>query len=316
MSDKCFKTYEEQIQILKDRGMILNDDKQAIKVLKRANYYSLINGYKDLFVNNTSPHDVYKKGTTFSEIVGLYCFDRRLREIFLIELLRIEKVIRTTITHVFSRYYGYNHNTYLVLSSFNTNGEKNLFLTKKLICDLQDKIAKYSKKHKAISYYNSHYGYVPMWVLSTVLSFGDLNNFYARLKLPLKKEISNEYNLSVKEFESVMYILCSFRNKCAHGDRIYSYKKDCVRSHYIPEMKYHKLLAIPTNKKGPKYGREDILALLIVMKFFMKDKRYNFMIADVENQLIKLSSKLITININNVTEIMGLYKTWTNLKNI
>ena len=61
--------------------------------------------------------------------------------------------------------------------------------------------------------------------------------------------------------------------KCAHGDRIYSYKKDCVSSHYIPVIKYHTLLKLPINNKGPKYGREDILALFIAMKYFMKPKK-------------------------------------------
>lgn len=311
---KCFKTYEEQIEILKSRGMVIDNDEQAIKTLKRANYYSLINGYKELFVTNTEPTERYKSNTNFSEIVALYCFDRRLREIFLTELLRIEKVIRTTITHVFSSYYGHDHNIYLSLDSFNTKGQRNLSLAEKLIDELKDKICKYSKKHKAISYYNTHYGYIPLWVLSTVFSFGDLNKFYSRLKYDLKKEISDEYNLSVKDFESILYILCAFRNKCAHGDRIYSYKKDCVSSHYIPVMKYHDLLRLPINNKGPKYGREDILALLIAMKYFMKPKRYNFLIADIENQILKLSSKLTTILIHDVTEVMGLYKTWTELK--
>lgn len=314
IENKCFKTYKEQLEILKSRGMIVDNDERAITVLKRVNYYSLINGYKDLFIATTSPREHYKKGTNFSEIVALYCFDRHLRELLLIELLQIEKAISTTITYIFSYYYGYDHNMYLSLDSFNSIGDRNQYLTEKLINKLKEKVSKYSKKHKAISYYNNCYGYVPLWVLSTVLSFGELNNFYSRLKYNLKKEIADEYNLSVKDFESVLYILCAIRNKCAHGDRIYTYKKDSISSHYIPMLKYHEILTIPANIKGPKYGREDILALLITMKYFMKPKHYNLLIANIENQLLKLSSKLMTISINEVTEVMGLYKTWIDLK--
>ena len=79
-------------------------------------------------------------------------------------------------------------------------------------------------------------------------------------------------------------------------------------------LKYHTLLKLPINNKGPKYGREDILALLIAMKYFMKPKRYNLLITNIENQILKLSSKLTTISIYDVTEVMGLYKTWTELK--
>ena len=46
--EKDFKTIEEQIEILKTRGIIINDER-AKEILTENNYYYLINGYKDLF---------------------------------------------------------------------------------------------------------------------------------------------------------------------------------------------------------------------------------------------------------------------------
>ena len=67
---KPFKTHEEQIEILKSKGLII--DEKAIDVLKRNNYYFLINRYKDIFkVPNTKPV-LFKEGTTFNEILELY----------------------------------------------------------------------------------------------------------------------------------------------------------------------------------------------------------------------------------------------------
>ena len=313
---KIFKTYQEQVDLLVSRGIIVDSPECAIRVLESENYYSVINGYNDLFLNTTCSSDCYKIGTNFDEIVALYNFDRHLREILLIELLRVEKLIRTKVTYTFSKYHGYDHRKYLSLSCFNSSGTKNEQLSTRLVNELQNTISDYSNKHKAISFYINNHGYVPIWVLSNVISFGTLNYFISRMLYPEKREISQEFNMNVKDFESILHILCDFRNKCAHGERIYYYKKDVVKSHYIPILNLHSLLNIPTNEKGPKHGREDVLALLIVLKFFISAKHYPLLIAKIESQLNKLSSKLNVINISDVMNIMGLVPNWTDLKHI
>lgn len=42
--DKPFKTYEEQIQILESRNVIIEDRDDAIRQLKEFSYYTLVNG--------------------------------------------------------------------------------------------------------------------------------------------------------------------------------------------------------------------------------------------------------------------------------
>ena len=63
MNDKIFRTYDEQIELLKNRGVDINgtniDD--AKKYLTDIGYYNLINGYKDLFLETTEPEDKYIK---------------------------------------------------------------------------------------------------------------------------------------------------------------------------------------------------------------------------------------------------------------
>lgn len=64
-----FHTYEEQLKKLKSRRLIIDDDEEVIKILKRKNYYDIINGYKDDFIDKpatiTAGDDVYKEGTNF-----------------------------------------------------------------------------------------------------------------------------------------------------------------------------------------------------------------------------------------------------------
>ena len=85
---KPFKTYRQQLSILRNRGMEIKDGGKVIKILKRENYYSIINGYKDIFIDNNSIVEKFKLGTTFENIYWLFEFDRNLRNIFLKNILK------------------------------------------------------------------------------------------------------------------------------------------------------------------------------------------------------------------------------------
>ena len=76
--NKEFKTIEEQIEILKERNLIINEEK-ANEIFRDNNYYYLMNGYKDLFLDNNSKEEKYLEGATLEEIFALYKFDSELR---------------------------------------------------------------------------------------------------------------------------------------------------------------------------------------------------------------------------------------------
>lgn len=83
---KVFKTLDEQIEILKDRGLVILDEDKAKKILLKENYF-FISGYRHFF---ESSKDKFIKGTTFEELYGIFIFDRKLRNIFFKNLLVIE----------------------------------------------------------------------------------------------------------------------------------------------------------------------------------------------------------------------------------
>lgn len=106
--DKTFKTFDEQVALLKSRGVEFKTPMSksfAKKILQRENYYNLINGYKDLFLLKGVSEETFKEGTTVDEIYALYSFDRELRQIFLEYILRIENNVKTLIAYYFSKKY-------------------------------------------------------------------------------------------------------------------------------------------------------------------------------------------------------------------
>ena len=80
--EKVFKTIDEQINLLKSRNLIIDDINSAKTILENNNYYYLINGYKNLFINSSIKTEKFIQGTTLEEIYNLYEFDRKIRIIF------------------------------------------------------------------------------------------------------------------------------------------------------------------------------------------------------------------------------------------
>src|SRR5690554_2147264 len=63
-------TFNEQIQILRDRGLIFEDEDFAVRTLQRTNYYRL-SAYGLTLKHN----DRFHHGVTFEQIQSLYEFD-------------------------------------------------------------------------------------------------------------------------------------------------------------------------------------------------------------------------------------------------
>lgn len=316
MSEKEFKTYDQQLDILESRGLIVENRAAAIEYLSEIGYYCLINEYKDPFINNKLQIETYIEGANFFEIVALYEFDCLFREYLLIDLLRIEKRIRTAIVYSFSKTHGHRHQEYLKTNNFRIDTYDNFLHTIEMLTDLDKKIKNDFMRFNIISHYATRHGYIPLWVLVQVLSFGDVNRLYQNMTLADKQEISKTFNLSANDFGSVLAFMCGFRNKCAHGERIYTYRKDAAKPKSIPTFPLHKALKIVDNAKGVTPGKEDVLALLIAMKLFMKENRYPLLIANLDSSLKNLDTKLSSIKINAITDTMGLIPNWTDLKKI
>ena len=311
---KPYKTIDEQIAILQSRNMQIPSIEFARRILRYENYYYVVNGYKAPFLATTSPEDIYKRGTTFHELYALYTFDRNLREMLLADLLRIEHCIKSTIIDVFSSQHGYDHRSYLREESFNSTGPKNERRVSFMISDMLKLIDKQKRHHEAVQHYMQKYGSVPLWVLSKVMTFGKTNSFYACMKAGEKEDVAKVFGLNARCFKALTDYLAVFRNKCAHGERIYCHAHDQHHPRPIPQLEYHELLRIPRNQKGYKYGTQDILALLIAMKFFMQPSRYAHLIRKVNYSLNeKLSKRLHTIPVTDIENIMGLYQGWTSL---
>ncbi|MBY7704565.1 Abi family protein [Vibrio harveyi] len=158
---KEFKTFEQQIEILKSRGLVIEDNQQVIEILKQENYYNIINGYKDLFLNdNKNNKECFKNGTTFDEIYSLFLFDRELRSIILKYILLFERDFKTIMSYNFSQKYNIENRVDSYL--YPQNYREDYVDVLNFISTVNNIITSKSQKTPYIKHYIQQYGHVPL----------------------------------------------------------------------------------------------------------------------------------------------------------
>ena len=69
-------TLVQQIETLKQRGLIIDDEVEALAILDRTSYFRLADYWRPMEVDKKS--HVFKPDTHFSDIVAVYRFDTEL----------------------------------------------------------------------------------------------------------------------------------------------------------------------------------------------------------------------------------------------
>ena len=121
---KPFITYSDQINILTQKKQLnISDLSYAEGKLHDIGYYSLIDGYKDIFYNPMTR--TYENGTKFTDLVALYEFDEKssfplYSNIFAI----LSRKIRSLISYSFCEAFSENQSAYLNPLNYNVSRKK------------------------------------------------------------------------------------------------------------------------------------------------------------------------------------------------
>lgn len=313
---KEFKSYQEQISLLKSRGLVINDEDFALKKLKEENYYNIINGYKTLFIAKGTKDD-FITGTTFEEVYELYDFDRILRNILFKQILKVENILRSLVSYNFSEKYG--NDNYLKLDNFETLKGSGCTQTKyqvrveqiqTLIANLQNDISRAISKKNYINHYILNYGFVPLWVLVNAITLGRLSQFYSLMKQSIRVKVSQYWNIKEEDLNQYIKTLAFYRNLCAHDERVYN----SVCNQDIPDTKIHQSLSIPLNNGRYENGKNDLFSLIIVLKILLPTEDFNNMCNKIEGRMQRLIQKLEHINSSEVFDMMGFPINWKQIK--
>lgn len=235
-------TILEQIDLLRNRKLIIEDEDRVCKYLSSVSYYRL-SGYM-FHLQDKENNSLFKDKTTFSDIINLYTFDKKLRCVFLEYLERIEVCFRTRLLNRYSSEFGFFW--YLDDSHILDQGDigiesREVLSYKKYVLDSLTKDFENPKEQFLRSFKKNYSNSFPPENMSfEILSFGKLIKLYTSLKNTIpKNDIANLFNLpSGKSLSNWLQFLNDVRNVCAHHSRLWNRKFTYNKLSFPSRKKY------------------------------------------------------------------------------
>lgn len=245
--DKPFKTYKEQIlHLQKIHDLKIIDPIWAENALKFIPYYDLINGYKDIFMEN----DKFKTQITFEYIYLFHEFDRQLQNLIFPFSKLIEDYFKNNLAYVLSKNFGVFESDYLSYKNYVARKGKITFKTTynqiiKLYTYENGKRKSCNLIEEPTSHYIKNHNHIPPWILLKNTSFSNAINLFILLKQQQKNELANmliNINIPIdQKIQLLIYTLTlirTCRNTIAHNLKFISFNSD----------KYSKALSYKTLK--------------------------------------------------------------------
>ena len=224
--------YDEQIALLKSRGMAFSDEVCAKNMLANVCYYRL-SAYMLPYKKKADGKilDEFKDGTTWDKVCELYMFDRNPRLLVFDAIERLEVAIRSQIIYQLCDKYGSHWQDRSEI--FKPRTERILKDGRMVVQDVYGDIQKHIKEqlhnNKAevfIQHYRNKYGKPenpPSWMCAEIMYFNHLSRICTGLKRRADVNgIASYFVLPPDTFCSWLHTINYVRNICAHHARLWN----------------------------------------------------------------------------------------------
>ena len=220
MSVKPFRSYEEQVELLVARGLVISDKEAAASLLRQVNYYRLSGYWYPFRVRDaTGISSDFCPGTTLETVVALYEFDAQLRSVTFEVLAPIELAFRTMIGHELGRIDSCAHLDPTKLGPVARHGDK----YRKWISKHREELSR--SREEFIAHHQWKYGgRLPVWVAVELLDWGGLSKLYEMCPTHVRDTIADTCSLTSPQLGSWLKVLNVVRNTCAHHGRLFNRK--------------------------------------------------------------------------------------------
>ena len=158
-----------------------------------------------------------------------------------------------------------------------------------------------------INHAQSKYGNVPLWVLTNALTFGNISKMYMLLPQDIQIKVSRNYpGINESQMISVLTVMVKFRNVCAHGERLFTYRT----TDSIPDLPIH--MKLKNSQKGTQYvkGKNDLFSVVIALRYMLSDNWYKEFIKELKTLIDKYLKKHDSITEQELYEKMGFPVNW------
>lgn len=288
---KPWLSWQDQVDLLQSRGMVITNTQAAIDFLQHTNYYR----FSLYCVPFESSRHQFAKGTRFEHVQAACEFDRDLRDLVTEALEVVELDFRTAVAYRFGKQYG----------PFGHVDPKNFFESKRFdhaewIARLRSDAKRSSEefvRHFQDTY--SEFPDLPIWVLAETFSFGGLSRMCSGMLKRDRKVIAQRYGLQPHNWVSWLHHLTYVRNLCAHHarlwDRTWSIKPQ------LPAARVWQPPHLPGNSR--------LFATLLMLNYLMAH------CPTVTGYATKWRSRVETLidqppDVTNAADLIGLATDW------
>lgn len=208
---KTHLSYDQQIELLESRGLVVSDKPLARKKLEHISYYRLSAYYLPF----QDEKDKFRAGTRFEDILRLYYFDKALRKIIFDAIETIEVNIRANIVYNLSK----------ETEAFGYMEKKNLNISYSDYINLMQTIQRETQRSKEafVTHFKEKYHseILPIWMVVEIISFATLSKFFKALK-PEHETLTSKLGIPPKVLKNWLHVINHIRNVCAHHGRLWN----------------------------------------------------------------------------------------------
>lgn len=238
--DKKALDTPDLLALLKQRGLLVSDEQEALHILSVVSYFRLACYFRPMEVDKQT-HE-FRKGTAMEQILALYKFDTALRDWMFGAIQQIEIALRSRINYHFSR----NHTPFWFTQiDLATDGHLYAEHISSIDRELRRSKEEFIKEH--FERYDKP-SFPPAWKTLETVSFGTLSKLYQNFfDKADKKAVAEDFGLPQHEFLiSWMESLTSLRNFCAHHSRIWN-RRYALKPQMPKTLTGHKWLTIDSD---------------------------------------------------------------------
>ncbi len=229
-----WKSFADQLEILKLRGLEVDNDTAALVYLDRIGYYRLSGYWYPFRKNKLNPtgnsfrEDEFIGGSHFEDAVKLYVFDKKLRLLALDALERIELAVRVDIAYLLGQHDTYaQENPDLFHGNFSrkeiTRGYNSGKTEHEVWLHNHNRLIDRARREPFVAHNLEKYGKLPIWVAIEIWDFGTLSRLFAGMKHQDKIEIARKYGFTDgRELKGCLRSLNFIRNVSAHHSRLWN----------------------------------------------------------------------------------------------
>ena len=214
---------DRQVALMKERGLIINDESACFQFLGANSYYRF-SGYARYF--QKSPHlgdDRFRPGITFDQIREIYDADEYIKHEIMYSLAKVELMLRTRVIQVvvdkYSPYKKYLERGFYVDSNIG------IPTAESCIQDIErsrDRHILHYRQPDNTCYHQ--YQELPIWSAVEAWSFGTLSKVIERgAQGSLTESVALSTGVAKAGFASRIRALVYLRNRCAHHSRLWNH---------------------------------------------------------------------------------------------